>query len=102
MISPQLTTLLESENAASPATLQVDVIADLICPWCYLGKRRLDEALAAVRGPGKITWYPFQINPAMPIRANCVSLMVTVPCWPISPAPSSTAPIWVKRSHRIC
>lgn len=67
MISPQLTTLLESENAASPATLQVDVIADLICPWCYLGKRRLDEALAAVRGPSKITWYPFQINPAMPL-----------------------------------
>jgi predicted DsbA family dithiol-disulfide isomerase len=66
MISPGLTNLLDSDNAASPASLQVDVIADLICPWCYLGKRRLDEALAAVRGPNKVTWYPFQINPAMP------------------------------------
>jgi len=56
---------LDSENAASPATLQVDVIADLICPWCYLGKRRLDDALSAVHGPSKISWYPFQINPAM-------------------------------------
>jgi len=65
MISPGLTTLLDSENAASPATLQVDVIADLICPWCYLGKRRLDDALSAVHGPSKISWYPFQINPAM-------------------------------------
>ncbi len=67
MISPGPTNLLEVDNAGSPATLQVDIIADLVCPWCYLGKRRLDEALEAVRGPSKITWYPFQINPAMPI-----------------------------------
>ncbi len=66
MISPGLTSILDSENAASPATLQVDVIADLICPWCYLGKRRLDDALLAVRGPSQVNWYPFQINPAMP------------------------------------
>ncbi len=67
MLSPGLTTLLDSENAASPATLQVDVIADLICPWCYLGKRRLDDALSAVHGPSHVSWYPFQINPAMPL-----------------------------------
>lgn len=67
MISPELTTFLDGETAASPATLQVDVIADLVCPWCYLGKRRLDEAMAAVHGPSKVTWYPFQINPAMPV-----------------------------------
>ncbi len=66
MISPGLTTLLDSETAGSPATLQVDVIADLICPWCYLGKRRLDDALSAVHGPSLVSWYPFQINPAMP------------------------------------
>ena len=66
MTSPGLTTLLGRENAGSPATLQVDVIADLICPWCYLGKRRLDDALSAVHGPSLVSWYPFQINPAMP------------------------------------
>lgn len=66
MISPGLTTLLGRENAGSPATLRVDVIADLICPWCYLGKRRLDAALSAVHGPSLVSWYPFQINPAMP------------------------------------
>lgn len=66
MISTGLTNLLDADYAGSPTTLQVDVVADLICPWCYLGKRRLDEALAAVRGPSKVTWYPFQINPAMP------------------------------------
>ncbi|MDX1404887.1 MAG: DsbA family oxidoreductase [Woeseiaceae bacterium] len=66
MISSELTNILDAGRAASPATLQVDVIADLICPWCYLGKRRLDEALEAVRGPSEVTWYPFQINPDMP------------------------------------
>ncbi|HEX9851564.1 MAG TPA: DsbA family oxidoreductase [Woeseiaceae bacterium] len=48
------------------ATLQVEVIADMICPWCYLGKRRLADALAAVRGPSQVRWVPFQLNPAMP------------------------------------
>lgn len=50
----------------STAALQVDVIADLVCPWCYLGKRRLADALAAVRGPSQVRWVPFQLNPAMP------------------------------------
>lgn len=66
MISPALTALLQSDPSGSPATLQVDVIADLICPWCYLGKRRLDDALSAVHGPSFVSWYPFQINPTMP------------------------------------
>ena len=47
--------------------LQVDIIADLVCPWCYLGKRRLDDALLAVGGPSTVSWYPFQLNPAMPL-----------------------------------
>lgn len=66
MISPSLAKLTTNSNAASPATLQIDVIADLICPWCYLGKRRLDDALQAVRGPSHVSWYPFQLNPEMP------------------------------------
>ena len=48
------------------ATLRVDLIADLACPWCYLGKRRLDAALDAVQGPTELTWLPFQLNPDMP------------------------------------
>lgn len=50
----------------SAAALQVDVIADLVCPWCYLGKRRLADALAAVHGPSHVRWVPFQLNPAIP------------------------------------
>ena len=66
MISPSLTRLAGNNDSSGPATLQVEVIADLICPWCYLGKRRLDDALSAVHGPSSVSWYPFQLNPGMP------------------------------------
>jgi predicted DsbA family dithiol-disulfide isomerase len=66
MIGPGIAKISTSELRQSPATLQVDVIADLICPWCYLGKKRLDDALGAVHGPSIVTWFPFQLNPAMP------------------------------------
>jgi predicted DsbA family dithiol-disulfide isomerase len=46
--------------------LTVDVISDVICPWCFIGKRRLEKAIATFGGPGKIRWLPFQLNPAMP------------------------------------
>jgi predicted DsbA family dithiol-disulfide isomerase len=44
----------------------VEVIADLVCPFCYIGKRRLDQAMQAVQGPSDISWYPYQLNPDMP------------------------------------
>ncbi len=46
--------------------LAVDVISDVICPWCFIGKRRLDKAIAAHGGPVKVRWLPFQLNPTMP------------------------------------
>jgi predicted DsbA family dithiol-disulfide isomerase len=47
-------------------SLAVDVISDVICPWCYVGKRRLEKATAAVGGPVAVRWLPFQLNTAMP------------------------------------
>lgn len=47
-------------------TITVDVISDVICPWCYIGKRRLEKAIAALGTPVKVRWLPFQLNPAMP------------------------------------
>ena len=47
--------------------LRVDVYSDVICPWCYVGKRRLERALKAWDGvPVNIRWRPFQLNPTMP------------------------------------
>jgi predicted DsbA family dithiol-disulfide isomerase len=56
----------------NPMALAVDVISDVVCPWCFIGKRRLESALRLYRerSPGaakpKVTWHPFQLNPDMP------------------------------------
>ena len=48
-------------------SLDVEVFSDVICPWCYVGKRRLERALAAAgRGDVRVRWLPFQLNPRMP------------------------------------
>jgi predicted DsbA family dithiol-disulfide isomerase len=47
--------------------MQIDIISDVVCPWCFIGKRRLEKAL--VMRPEietEITWRPFQLNPDMP------------------------------------
>jgi predicted DsbA family dithiol-disulfide isomerase len=49
------------------AALHIDIYSDVICPWCYVGKRRLEQALKAWDGvPVNIRWRPFQLNPTMP------------------------------------
>jgi predicted DsbA family dithiol-disulfide isomerase len=47
-------------------TLAADVISDVICPWCYIGKRRLEKAVVALGGPVTVRWLPFQLSPTMP------------------------------------
>ena len=44
--------------------LTIDVISDVICPWCFIGKRRLEKALNG--RPASVRWHPFQLNPDMP------------------------------------
>jgi predicted DsbA family dithiol-disulfide isomerase len=52
--------------------LTIEVASDVICPWCYIGKKRLEKALALLDGDGKpalkptVRWLPFQLNPGMP------------------------------------
>jgi predicted DsbA family dithiol-disulfide isomerase len=47
--------------------VKLDIISDPICPWCYIGKTLLDQALAArPNHPFSINWHPFQLNPDMP------------------------------------
>jgi predicted DsbA family dithiol-disulfide isomerase len=47
--------------------MRIDIFADTVCPWCFIGKRRLEEALAARPQPGMtVRWRTFQLNPAMP------------------------------------
>jgi predicted DsbA family dithiol-disulfide isomerase len=48
--------------------LSVDVVSDVICPWCFIGKRRLSKALNAIKDQYefRVTWCPFQLNPDIP------------------------------------
>lgn len=48
--------------------VSVEVVSDVICPWCYIGKRRLEKALDSVGASHatQVRWLPFQMNPAMP------------------------------------
>jgi len=48
--------------------LTIEIASDVICPWCYIGKRRLEKALALLDGEvaAQIRWLPFQLNPDMP------------------------------------
>ena len=45
----------------------IDIVSDAVCPWCYVGKRRLEAALAARPELSvEIHWHAFQLNPGMP------------------------------------
>lgn len=46
--------------------LSVDVISDVICPWCFIGKRRLEKAIAVADLQVSVQWRPYQLNPTMP------------------------------------
>jgi predicted DsbA family dithiol-disulfide isomerase len=46
--------------------LTIDIISDVICPWCFIGKRRLEKAIAAQQHEVRVRWLPFQLNPTMP------------------------------------
>lgn len=47
--------------------ISIDVISDVICPWCFLGKRRLDKAIALLAGVKiDVNWRPFFLDPTIP------------------------------------
>ena len=48
--------------------LTIDVYSDVVCPWCFIGKRRLEQALDTVKeqDSARVIWRPFQLNPTMP------------------------------------
>lgn len=51
------------------AGTRIDIVSDAICPWCYVGKRQLERALATLAQEGlhfQVHWSPFQLNPDIP------------------------------------
>jgi predicted DsbA family dithiol-disulfide isomerase len=60
-----------STGAPVAAPVLIDIVSDVVCPWCYIGKRKIEAALAGLRQaePGlavKVRWHPFQLNPDLP------------------------------------
>lgn len=53
-----------NDTAAIPV---LDIVSDVVCPWCYVGKRRLERALATLEDfPITIRWRPYELNPTLP------------------------------------
>jgi predicted DsbA family dithiol-disulfide isomerase len=54
-------------NQPSVAPLTIDVVSDVVCPWCYLGKSRLEQAIAAVPDiPVAVRFRPYSLDPSVP------------------------------------
>ena len=58
-----------TQIAQAEPILTIDIVSDVVCPWCYIGKRKLEAALALPEAAGlpkvEIRWHPFQLNPDM-------------------------------------
>jgi predicted DsbA family dithiol-disulfide isomerase len=52
--------------------LQVDIVSDVVCPWCIIGYKQLQKALASLPGQFDpvINWHPFELNPQMPAQGQ--------------------------------
>jgi predicted DsbA family dithiol-disulfide isomerase len=49
-------------------TMQIEIYSDVVCPWCFIGKRRLEQALERIGAAQRVEvgWRPFELNPSMP------------------------------------
>lgn len=52
--------------------IKIGVVSDVVCPWCYIGKRRLEKAmeLVAERFEFDVEFYPFELNPHLPVEGT--------------------------------
>src|SRR5215218_698283 len=54
-------------SPSSPEPLQIDVVSDVVCPWCFIGKRRLEKAMALrPEIPVEVNFRPYFLNPWVP------------------------------------
>jgi len=55
--------------------LKIDIVSDVVCPWCTIGFKRLEKAITelGVEDQVEITWQPFELNPNMPVEGQNVN-----------------------------
>lgn len=56
--------------AGVDASVRIDIWSDVICPWCYLGSRRLSAALDRFGGEVDVRWHAFELDPGAPAEAR--------------------------------
>ncbi len=56
--------------AANAKPLVIDVVSDVVCPWCFIGKRRLEKAITMSEVPVAVRWHPFQLDPTIPLEGK--------------------------------
>lgn len=49
-----------------PTPLQIDIVSDVVCPWCIIGFKQLEQAMGATGMGAYVRWHPFELNPQMP------------------------------------
>ena len=49
---------------------QIDIVSDVMCPWCIVGYRQLEQALALTGIGANVRWHPFELNPGMPTEGQ--------------------------------
>lgn len=55
-----------SKKTLAEQPLRIDIVSDVVCPWCIIGYRQLAEALKQTNTEHEIHWHPFELNPNMP------------------------------------
>ena len=63
-----------STPAGDSPVIQVDVVSDVMCPWCIVGYRQLEQALGMVGAGAYLRWHPFELNPNMPAEGQNLGL----------------------------
>lgn len=62
--------MAETARPPQEMTVQIDIVSDVMCPWCIVGYKQLEQALAAVGAGAFVRWHPFELNPAMPAEGQ--------------------------------
>ena len=60
------------DASTQATTVQIDIVSDVVCPWCVVGYLQLREALAMLSEDvvGQVRWHPFELNPQMPAQGQ--------------------------------
>lgn len=62
--------MMSELNQTSQQPLKIDIVSDVVCPWCVIGYRQLAQALAETNTEYEIHWHPFELNPNMPLEGQ--------------------------------